>query len=193
MPSINVEGNDLFTTRIKMAAMRLYFFRPLIGCFVVMSSFWACQNGHKSTACPFGAPQAIFAPDWAGISSHQFKLNGQTGTEQVTFRSGKVLEIVQSGCADIVQEWQMTLPSSSLTESPNPDWIQIAIDELAAISRLHPSLAALRPWPEALTAQKSDITLGAQHVLAPGFWIKVDHIASASNHLLLITLGSRQQ
>ena len=85
--------------------------------FFFVLALTACQSTSKE--CEHGNPTAMFSKNTAGVSRHEFELNGQNSFEKLRldsiFEIGDTikmyipieLEIIQAGCKDLVQEFRL--------------------------------------------------------------------------------------
>lgn len=182
-----IQSNTSFLTQFYLLAVRLLC--PLT---LLVACVMSCQNGGKNGSnpnhCKYGEPVAIFDDKLPGIAKHTFASKGQSGEEYVKFESGKELTLIQSGCNDIRQELQFSLPGINFPNDADY-WIQRAIIELTTLAQMNKKLAAFTMWASMIQSQKSDIHLAESFSLSNGFYIQVDRIASSDHFLLIVVLS----
>ena len=149
-----------------------------------------CDSNNPNTSqkdkCKYGAPKAIFSDTISSLASHQFNLEGQVGTEYLVFQDGKKLEIVQSGCDQIQQEFQFNLAKEETDAEKN--WIKEAAMQLQALGSLGEAYLSFNFWAQAIQENQQRIQLGETVELATNFSMKIDHIKGNDYNLLLITV-----
>ena len=64
------------------------------------------QNQEK---CKYGTPTPIFSDALSKVTDHSFSAEGQKGIEEVSFENGVELELLQSGCNEILQSYQFKI------------------------------------------------------------------------------------
>ena len=152
--------------------------------------FFFCNSNNKNTSqkekCKYGAPKAIFADSISSLAQHQFEQKGQTGTEHLVFKDGKSLEIIQSGCDQIKQEFQFTLPIGA--DDANKNWIKEAALQFQNLGSLGEAYLSFNFWAQAIQENQQRIQLGETIELQTGFAMKIDYIKGNDHSLLLITV-----
>ena len=70
----------------------------------------ACQSDSSKTGkCKYGKPTAIFADTMPTVAKHLFQIKDGVGIEMVVFSNKLLLEIEQSGCNDIHQQFSFIM------------------------------------------------------------------------------------
>jgi len=146
------------------------------------------KKGDNFSDCKYGAPTAVFASDLPTVATHKFELKSQVGFEEITFNNGLQLQLTQSGCNEIKQEFQFTLPDKPSADTP-PYWVDQTRAQFNALGELGEKYLTLNFWAQPLEANREAISLGEPFELQPGFSIKIDRIIGSQNTLLLITLS----
>jgi hypothetical protein len=175
--------------------MKLFFyFIVIIFCFGAMS----CKGkpnpadfDQDLTHCP-QKPNAFFAPTMRSVKAHQFSLSATKSTERIAFENGTALEIIQSGCAKINQQFVFNLPGDFEKEKAADSaifWTETAIQQFNTLAQLDPKLGGLAMWSQALNAVKADLKVQEPLQLEPHRFISLDRIVSAGGALLIVTLS----
>jgi hypothetical protein len=171
-----------------------FYFIVIFFCFAAMS----CKNKPNPadfdtdlTHCP-QKPNAFFTPTMRGVKAHQFNLSATKSTERVAFENGTALEIIQSGCAKINQQFVFNLPGDFEKESAAATaifWTETAIEQFDTLAQLDPKLGGLAMWSQALSAVKADLKVQEPLQLEPHRFISLDRIVSEGGTLLVVTLS----
>lgn len=160
-----------------------------IACLII-----SCNNSSSSKEvedCPYGSPVGIFSKELPDVVAQEFKLNGLEGVEYVQFSNGIKLELIQSGCEKIQQEFRFTLQEP--VQSSDPEiWAEFAIQIFNYMGRLDVSLSQFSFWSQAFEELRSDLSPGNAVQLEAGRWVKLDGINS-SDHSILIVILSQQE
>lgn len=137
-------------------------------------------------------PNAFFAPTMRSVKAHQFSLAATKSTERIAFENGSALEITQSGCAKIKQQFVFNLTGDfqkQIAADTAIFWTEAAIQQFDTLAALDPKLAGLAMWSRALDAVKADLKVQEPLQLEPHRFISLDRIVSANGALLVVTLS----
>ncbi len=161
----------------------LYFFAAIL--------FLACGNSTTDpwVNCKHPKPKAIFDNN-NNVSKQHFELKGMTGTETVLFRNDVELELIQSGCEDINQEFKFKVKGNH-TDKSAEFWIRESIKQFRFMSGLSPKLVHFGDWASAIEANAFKLKLGQETELAPNIYISIDKIVSSDVTLLLVVLSNK--
>ncbi|RMG85377.1 MAG: hypothetical protein D6714_06065 [Bacteroidetes bacterium] len=168
--------------------------RPLLGVSLLFFA-WAlsgCGDGTEKETCKTGKPVAVFSDALAGIERHDFTVNGNNSVETVTFSNGVRLELSQSGCETLTQEFRFYITGYKPTDDPK-EWIDLAIAQFDFLGGLDPELAHFSSWAAALRQARDNMHTAVGYELAPGRWVKIDRIVSGPEIILRITLSQNEQ
>lgn len=169
--------------------MRYYF-------LLIMIFLLACNNTPPSTNdqsdkafvdCKYGTPQAIFSTDLTQIKQHSFALTKNTGVEEILFADEKQLEIIQTGCNQISQEFRFKW-SGDFRDKEAAFWLASAINELYYLGRLSEKYMSFSMWAAAIEEKATNLQLGQFILLEGNFKIKIDKIVSSDQGVLILTL-----
>ncbi len=142
---------------------------------------------NKFSECKYGKPQAIFSDTLQHIEAHHFTMQGKAGIEQVEFDHGVQLELIQTGCNQIRQEFRFDLPGNH-DEKNTADWVReshLLFRYMGTLSEAHVSLTF---WGNALLDQIQQIKMGQALALAPGFSATLDKIPGTDQTTLIVVL-----
>ena len=150
------------------------------------------ENQPKSASefadCKYGSPKAIFSDAVPQITAHSFKIFNKEGIELVRFDNGMVLELIQSGCNEIVQSFKFRIPGDHRAKNAL-DWVDEAVNQLRYLGGLDEKFASLAFWGNEIEQRKSEIKLGARHDIQQGFKVKIDKVLSTNESILLLELS----
>jgi hypothetical protein len=169
----------------------LITFITLVGCKNSSST----PNTEKNPAtgfknCKYGAPTAIFVEPAADITYHTFVLTKDVGLENVNFKDGTLLDVEQSGCDFIQQQYTFTF-KGNFTALSDQDWKAKTIEWFKKIGGFSQKYAPFSQWADAIKNLPSDARLGEQYQLEKGSdytaFVKIDKIVSATEAKLIVT------
>ncbi|MBK6621080.1 MAG: hypothetical protein IPH04_18410 [Saprospirales bacterium] len=162
----------------------------LISLFAIVFFVASCKSGGGKGDCPT-TPTAIFSKDLEGVETHDFMQTGSEGLEIVSFRNGVFLEIFQSGCDSLRQEFRFRLPNAE-EESDPAYWLQEAQNQFRAFGSLGADYLAFSQYADALSAQQEDFRLAQPMEVVTGFWMQVDKIDSFDGPTLVVILSNQE-
>lgn len=151
-------------------------------------SFAACKQGKTGSDCPT-TPSAIFSGGLEGVENQDFIQTGKDGLEVVTFSNGVFLEVHQSGCDSLRQEFRFRLPSPPAGDAPEA-WLAEAQNQFRFLGALGPDFAPFSQWADALSGFEEDFRLGQPMEVEEGFWMKVDKVQSFDGPTLVVLLAN---
>lgn len=163
----------------------------LLGLFV-----FACKDKEKAVEekkpfanCKCGRPTPIFnqnIPEF--VSGHNFAITSDAGVEIITYNDGTKLQIVQTGCNDIRQEFSFIYSDQSVKALSDSDWVQKAIDEFKKIGNSAPDYQPFALWGNAIASRKEEFHIGEDKEMEKGFFMKIDRIVSAAETTMIVTV-----
>lgn len=153
-------------------------------------SFCKDKNNNKPFAnCKCGSPRPIFndaMPEH--IAGRNFSITNTTGVEAINFTNGTKLQIVQSGCDDIKQEFSFVYKDKKMLTYSDAQWVQNAIDEFLRMGSFSENFTPFKLWGEAILAFKDSFKIGENMELEKGFFIKIDRIISGDEATMIVTV-----
>lgn len=154
----------------------------------------ACKNNAAKDSfsdCKYGRPEAIFEPSLSDISNHQFSVEKNESIEDIQFKDGRELRIMQSGCDRIKQEFHFKLPGDLKDKDAN-FWLLAAVNQFKQLSALGPNYAAYDLWAQAIARKADEIKLAQETELEAGFTFTYDRIISSDHAILMLTLSEME-
>ncbi len=140
--------------------------------------------------CKYGAPVAIFSEKLEQVKSQAFESTGQKGVETVEFADGKLLELFQSGCNEIRQEYRFTI-KGEFKDKPDDFWFKEAIDHLTYIGQIDERYAVIGMWVGALDHMQEDMKIGEFSEAEQSTFIMVDKIVESGASMVIVVLERR--
>ncbi len=147
---------------------------------------YSCSGSNTATDCDVPAPEAIFNKNINDIKNHSFELKDHIAKEQIVFSNGVTLEIFQSGCEKIVQEFVFDVPNEQIEYKQHT---QQAIKQLRFISSLDAKYIAFDQWAQAIKALEPEFFEAEEVEVSPGFMVRLDRIKGDKSHKILIRLS----
>jgi hypothetical protein len=156
---------------------------------LLLAIFGLLACGSKKQTCA-SSPQAMFTPDMRGVEQQQFKLIDPVNSEEeIVLKNGHRLNILQSGCEKLRQEFRFSIPGRMKTDSALV-WAELAIRELSNLALMDQRLLPMGQWAMAINSKKGEIRLAETLSLGQGFYVKIDRIPSAEDVILLVVFSN---
>ena len=154
--------------------------------------FFACgeSNSDPFADCQYKKPVAAFSESLSEVNSHTFKMEGTTGVEQVLFKNGVSLELYQSGCNEIRQEFRFIIPGTFEIDEPQ-FWIDQAAQQFDYLGELSDAHAGMLMWAGEIRKNTARLELGQALEIQPTYFIKIDRIRSMDKVLIIVELFQR--
>ncbi len=170
---------------------RLSLLPPSVFCLILLL-FVACKSdSSKSGKCKYGKPTAIFADTMPNVAKHLFQMKKGTGIEMVVFKNKLLLEIEQSGCNDIHQQYSFIMFGKFKPDTDDAVWKQLAIKHFRDLAQVSPSLAAFDAWANAIDAVKDRLKLSEPMMLEGQNEVRIDKILSEDKATLVVQFSSK--
>ncbi len=168
--------------------IRSWLFGPAF--ILLVWAAWGCTQNDENDFenCKYGQPEPIFSDSLQAITTHDFRVKDREGMETLVFTSGLKLDIIQSGCDAIRQELVFTLGDET-GHRMDEDWVAEAVDKLNFLAGLGTAYAAFGFWAQAIEARKDAMKLSESLEVQPGFYVRIDPVASSRQPLLRIILS----
>ena len=144
----------------------------------------------KEEKCRFGEPTAIFNPENPAIASTNFKKEGRTGIEAVEFKNQLSLELTQSGCQELVQDFAFSIPMTN-PEADGQFWIQQGEQLMRFLGNTDPSLMQFSEWANMIAQSGKEMKLGQAKEIQTGYFITVDKISGKEETVIKVTLEGK--
>ena len=164
-------------------------------CFLLFIAFsTACRNDTGSAGkCKFGDPKPIFTDSMPTVKKHFFQLKtdakaGKVGVEMVAFQNKLLLEIEQSGCNDIQQQFTFIM-FGKFNDADDEVWKTLAIQQFRDLAKISPQLSPMNAWADAIESVKKNLKLSEPIEVQSNTHVRIDKILSADRATLVVQLS----
>ncbi len=163
--------------------------------FLAFLAFSACKNTKKSDKpfanCKCGAPEPIFKEGGnEAIADRNFAMTTTSAVENVTFKNGVELEVVQAGCEEIIQEFTFFY-KSDMSAQTDDFWKAKAVEEFNTIALLSTRYQPFGLWATAIKTATPQLKLGQATELEKDFFVTVDKINDGQRTQLKVKLNAK--
>ena len=169
---------------MKKTSLSFFIHPSVIGLFLTF--FMACNGSSSSGKCKYGAPKAIFSDSIPHVKKHFFQLKEGTGVEMIAFDNKLLLEIEQSGCQDIHQQFSFIMFGKFPTNTDDILWKELAIRHFRDLSKLDPQLRDFSGWADAIESVKTTLKLSEPIDIQGNIQIRIDKILSSDKATLVV-------
>ena len=156
--------------------------------FLFFLIFTACKT--ESGKCKFGDPVAIFSDTMQIVKKHHFEIKDKTGIEYVVLKTGLLLEIEQSGCNTINQQFTFELPGD-FSKQDDAFWKTLAAKNFQLLSNASLKLQPFIAWSDAINSVKDKLKMAEPIEIQNGMHIRIDKILSADRAMLVVQLSQQ--
>ena len=163
----------------------LYLVLPVL----IVATFINCQSGGNEK-CKYGAPTAIFSQNLPTVVRHSFEAKGQEANEKVLFDNGISLEINQSGCNAVKQQFIFTLPTFPQGE---PNWIFIGAGLLKKFGELGDNFMPFVLWGDAIEKKMNEMKIGEPTELESGHYVTINKTIFPEKSILEVELSEGKE
>ena len=166
------------------------FSRPIAGLFV-LASLVACTG--QPPACETGQPVPIFDTRYPAVVEQAFEVAGQNSLETVRIDTwqGVDLELRQSGCEAVTQEYTFTLPADHPTVGGGAG--STAANLFYMLGGIDRQLAHFQAFGDAMNDKRTELLDGKEVELVPGMRIKVDQLQAGEEIIQRVVLRQTAQ
>jgi hypothetical protein len=161
--------------------------------FIALFFLFSCKDEKKKPfeKCKYGAPIPIFKEgNEKEIASRNFTMTKESSYENITFSDGTELQVVQSGCNEIIQEFTFYY-KPDVKISSDEEWKKQAIDEFLKISNLDPKYIPFKSWAKAIGLAAPDMRLGQATELEKDFFVTIDKVQDGQKIQLIVKLNAK--
>ena len=149
----------------------------------------------SETTCLQGDPEAIFNDQLPGVKQHRFEYypDQHKSEEYLLLDSNEALELWQSGCEHLRQEYRFIVPGPISQEEENDPffWIATLLKRLDNLRKLGISYGQYGDYVRAIAERAENWVMGEPQELAPGFYATIDLIPASENNILMLILSDQ--
>lgn len=143
-----------------------------------------------TSKCKYGEPVAIFAKSLEKIKRQSFESKGQRGVETVEFSDGRLLELFQSGCNEIRQEYRFTI-AGNFRDEEDSFWFKEAVSQMTFLAQLDEQYVTYGLYAGAITQLVDQMRIGQFIEAEANTFIMVDKIVESETSLVIIVFERR--
>lgn len=158
--------------------------------FTVLIFTYGCGNTSQEKDifkdCKYGQPTAIFSLDLPQVGGHSFELKGKEGVELVSFKNGLDVELIQSGCNKITQDFSFMLMGKR--EGDSAYWTNEAVKQFQYLGSLSENFGVLSFWGQAILERLNDFEMGQAVEVQPGFYAEINKVISSDHAIVTVKL-----
>lgn len=190
-PHKSLKTSFIKTIKLILMYSSFYFMHKFILIIsLILFSFSCSDSPSPNEKCRFGEPTAIFKKDNSALLSTTFKKEGRIGIETVEFKKGFLLELTQSGCQEIIQDFAFTLPMVN-NQADGQFWIQQGEQLMRFMGNTDPSLMQFSEWANMIAQSGSEMKLGQAKEIQTGYFVTIDKISGNQETIVKVTLEGR--
>ena len=141
------------------------------------------ENNGKNKDCKYGKPEAIFSSEVKGISQHQFKRNGYNSQESFILNDTLSVEVYQSGCNELIQEFRQYRPSNSKSNA-----VVSCVELLRSFVELSPDYMSFTDWANVIEQVAPDIQINVPIEVSEQHRILISSIPSGQQRIISLSL-----
>lgn len=162
--------------------------------FLSIGYLFSCNGNSNQNFedCSQGKPTAIFSDSLEQIVKHKFGIDKNVGVEFIQFNNGIYLEIYQSGCHLVHQEFRFRLPGKSPKNS-NAFWVDQSISMLRFLGNQSSLHLAFTEWANAIDKIAKEVNVGQEINLSNNIYVKIDKIPSSDHSVLIVELFQKDK
>ena len=157
--------------------------------FALFTLHSACKTEtSNNTKCKFGDPVAIFSDTMKMVKKHHFEIKDKTGIEYIALANGMLIEVEQSGCNTINQQFTFEF-LGDFSKMDDAFWKTLAIKNFHLMSSFSPKLQPFTAWGDAIESVKDKLKLAEPIEIEKGTHIRIDKVLSADRAMLVVQLS----
>jgi hypothetical protein len=175
---------------------KITFYMKHLYLILFVFSFFACKNEPKKSDKPFsnckcGKPEPIFKEGGEVIiTDRNFTMTKDSGIENISFNDGTELQVIQSGCNEIIQEFTFSYKKDD-SKGDAEFWKDQAVIEFKKIGSISDRYFPFKQWAAAIEAAKPMLKIGEAVELEKDFFVTIDKIQNGSEMQLIVKLHAK--
>ena len=164
--------------------------------FIASLAFFACKETAKTSDKPFagckcGAPEPIFKEGGTeAIADRNFTMTKTSAVENIVFKNGTELQVVQTGCSEIVQEFTFFY-KTDMSAKNDEFWKTKTVEEFNTIASLSARYQPFGLWATAIKVASPEMKLGQATELEKDFFVTVEKINDGQHTQLVVKLNAK--
>lgn len=154
---------------------------------------WGCAEQESASVddfadCLYEAPTAIFSDQLPAIRQHRFKISSAKGIEHVVFDTGLELDIHQSGC-ELMQQNFFFKVEDGIQLDDHEQCIHQASEYFYFLGTLDEEFLPLYEWGRLIQKYAQRMSLNAPFEVFPGFAVTIKQYKKRNDILLEVVLA----
>ncbi len=154
---------------------------------IILAFLFGCGSGDAGKAPCASSPSAIFSDTMDVVKFQKFEANGQESFEEAILVNDLKIEVMQSGCELLTQEFRITR-KGDFSKMTDPNWVGAAFQTLGVLSQSSPNLGGLKGFADAIASQSGDVRLGEPFLPDPMTSITVDKVSNSEEGTIIVIL-----
>ena len=134
--------------------------------------------------CKYGIPNAIFSQALKQVKAHSFQLKSQEAIEIIHFDNDVELELIQSGCDEVRQEFRFTIKNFQKTNFQHT--IDETLKQLRYLGGLSDQYASFSFWSDAIAQKRMELKAGEVFEIESNRFVKIDLIPENKRAILIV-------
>lgn len=153
--------------------------------FLASAVLFSCNSTEK---CKYSEPIALFDVNNPAVVKQNFTLKGTASSEFVEFNNGLRLELLQTGCQALTQEYRFEIPEAK-DSNDHSSWLELSVQLFRFLGASNQNIFQMADaWANLIEQQKNEIRLGQDYPITTGFIIKVDKMMSSDFATLIVMI-----
>ncbi|RME34645.1 MAG: hypothetical protein D6794_10320 [Deltaproteobacteria bacterium] len=149
-----------------------------------------CTGGGGQRACPAGTPMPIGSDTMAAVVAHHFERHGQESVEEFALVDGWRVELYQSGCDLIRQEFRFGAPDT-VAARPAEELFAVAAERFRKMAGLSPAWAPFSQWADAIESVATEARPGVPVELPGHIRLRVEDYHLGPEWWIVVVLEQR--
>ncbi len=148
--------------------------------------FIHCQSGSTNPESfqNCDPPEAIFSKEMDQVEKHSFEKNDLRTLETIVLKSGMELELKQSGCKKIEQQFQFKIKQNIYDKTAEELSLKIA-DSFMSVSALDKTLFQMESWGQVFKQLAPEIKIGERTHVMDNIYIKINKMKGGDGETIL--------
>ncbi len=164
--------------------------KVLLGVLIALSACQPAVNPDAFAGCAYTEPEPVFNENLPGVIDYSFQPGIKESNEQVKFDDGLNLNIRQSGCDHLKQEYIFEIPGN-YTSRNTQYWVRQTVLLLKELSKLGPEYVVFEHWSLAIERAGGKINLSQNTEIEEGFYVSLDRDLFSDHATLMLTLSDQ--
>lgn len=140
--------------------------------------------------CKYSIPTPVFSTSNKAIETTAFEVVDRKGIENVIFKNKLKLELVQSGCNEVKQDFTFIVPMVNKS-ADQQFWLYQAEQLLRFLGNSDMSLVQFGEWSNVIKELIPEMYLGQEKEIQTGYFVTIDKIDGGEETIIKIVLEGK--